>query len=175
MIIPYQGITPKIHPSCFIAPNATIIGDVEIGENSVVLFGAVVRGDIHKIKIGKNSNIQDNVVIHTSRNLSTTTIGDNVSVGHSAILHGCSIGNNVIVGMGCTILDLVEILETTIIGANTFITMRKKFFKNKIIMGFPATGIRDLIPNEIKSITELSETYVKTGQEYKQYFENQNK
>ena len=113
MILAYQDHRPKIHDSCFIAENATVIGKVSIGENSSVWYGTVLRGDVSYIEIGENSNIQDNTVIHLNKDL-PTLIGDNVTVGHGAIIHACTIKDNVLIGMGAIILD-GAVIESNVI------------------------------------------------------------
>src|SRR5262245_43387491 len=104
-IYPYRGIMPKIHETAFIAPTASIIGDVEIGAGSNIWYGAVLRGDVNPIKIGKNTNIQDGTVIHTTSNFQGTTVGDNVTVGHLAILHACTVEDYGFVGMQACVMD----------------------------------------------------------------------
>ena len=96
LVVPYQGISPKIHPSAFLAPNATVIGDLEVGEDSGIWFGAVLRGDVMPLRVGKRTSIQDNTVIHATGGWSATTVGDDVTVGHAVILHGCTIHDRVL-------------------------------------------------------------------------------
>ncbi|MEZ5334726.1 MAG: gamma carbonic anhydrase family protein [Methanolobus sp.] len=110
MIIPFKKTIPLISPTAYIASNATVVGDVTLDDDSSVWFNAVIRGDVCPINIGKRSNIQDNVVIHTSRDYNVD-IGEDVSIGHSAVLHGCKIANNVLIGMNATVLDGAEIGE----------------------------------------------------------------
>src|SRR3990172_5068799 len=109
MIHAYKGVTPKIHESAFVEPSAQIVGDVEIGEESSVWFTTVIRADVHQIRIGRGSNIQDGTVIHVNRKGFATIIGDHVTVGHAARLHGCMIGSNSLVGVGGIVLDGVEL------------------------------------------------------------------
>src|ERR1700712_4694158 len=105
VILPVKGVLPKMGDNCFIAPNATIVGDVVMGDDCSVWFNAVVRGDVNSIRIGNKVNIQDGVVIHCTYQKAKTTIGNNVSVGHNAIVHGCTIQDNVLIGMGAIIMD----------------------------------------------------------------------
>ncbi len=131
----------KIHPSAYIAPTAVIIGDVEIDEGVSIWDGAVLRGDVSHIKIGKNSNIQDNVVIHVSHN-KPTIIGENVTVGHLAMVHAAKIGNNVIVGINSVVLDDAEIGDGSIIGAGAVITSGMKIPPKSLALGIPAKVVK---------------------------------
>lgn len=132
---------PKIHESCFVADNATIIGDVEIAEGCGIWYGAVIRGDLNPIRIGKGSNIQDNCVIHVSEE-NGVEIGENVSVGHLAMVHGAKIGNNVIIGINATVLDGAEIGDNSIIGANALVTSGMKVPPNSLVLGVPGKVVK---------------------------------
>ena len=132
---------PKIHDSCFVAPNATIIGDVEIDEGCGIWYGAVIRADLNPIRIGKGSNIQDNVVLHVSAE-NGVEIGENVSVGHLAMVHGAKIGNNVIIGINATVLDGAEIGDNCIIGANALVTSGMKVPPNSLVLGVPGKVVK---------------------------------
>ncbi|MDR1721432.1 MAG: gamma carbonic anhydrase family protein [Methanobrevibacter sp.] len=148
-----------------ILPGAHILGDVEIKENASVWFNAVVRGDRGKIIIGKNSNVQDNCVIHGSVGFDTE-IKENVSIGHGAIIHGCTIEENVLVGMNATILNNAKINKNSIVGANALVSEGKEFPPESLILGVPAKAVRKLSPEEIKGITLNAEEYVKLSKEY---------
>lgn len=134
---------PHIHPSVFVAKGAQIWGDVEIGEGSSVWFNAVIRGDEGKITIGRNTNIQDNAVIHSDGDM-PVHIGDNVTVGHGAVIRACRLGNSVMVGMNATVMSGTEIGERSIVGANAFIAYNKKFPPKSLITGVPAKLVREL-------------------------------
>lgn len=136
-------LKPKIHESVFIAEGACIYGDVEVGEGSSIWFNAVLRGDEGKITIGKNTNIQDNVVVH-SDGMIPVEIGDRVTVGHGAIIRGCRLGNSVMVGMNATIMSGVEIGDYCSVGANCFIPYNKKYPPGSLIAGIPAKLLREL-------------------------------
>jgi carbonic anhydrase/acetyltransferase-like protein (isoleucine patch superfamily) len=173
LIKPYKGWYPQIHPSVFLAETATVIGNVEIGENSSIWFGAVVRGDVHYIKIGKYSNVQDNAVIHvthyTKPDMSDgfpTVIGDYVTIAHSATIHGCVIENNVLVGIGAIILDGAHISENTIVAAGALVPPGKKYPPGVLLVGSPAKVKRELTPEEIEKIKQNALNYVKYAQEY---------
>ncbi len=132
---------PKIHDSCFVAPNATIVGDVEIDEGCGVWYGAVIRADLNPVRIGKGSNVQDNVVIHVSAK-NSVKIGENVSIGHLAMVHGAKIGNNVIIGINATVLDGAEIGDNCIIGANALVTSGMKVPPNSLVVGVPGKVVK---------------------------------
>ncbi len=173
LIKPYKGWYPKIDPSVFLADTATVIGNVEIREHSSVWFGAVVRGDVHYIKIGRYTNIQDNAVIHvthyTKPDMSDgfpTVIGDYVSIAHGAIVHGCTIKDNVLVGIGAVILDGAVINENTIVAAGTLVPPGKEFPPNVLLMGRPAQVRRDLTSAEIEKIKENALNYVQYAKNY---------
>lgn len=166
MIITYQGKTPKIAPSAFVAENAVIIGDVEIGENSSVWFGCVLRCEENRIIIGKNTNIQDLTTIHTDHCCSVI-IGDNVTVGHNVVLHGCEIGNNVLIGMGSIIMNGSKIGDNSLIGAGSLITQNTVIPPNTLVFGRPAKVIRELTPEEIEKIAISAKEYIELSNEYK--------
>ncbi|EDY35785.1 Bacterial transferase hexapeptide repeat protein [Aciduliprofundum boonei T469] len=134
-------IKPRIHNSAYIAPTATIIGDVEIEEGASVWDGAVLRGDVSYIKIGKNTNIQDNAVVHVDYN-EPTIIGENVTIGHMAVVHAAKIGNNVIVGIHAVILNGAEIGDGSVVGAGAVVTSRTKIPPKSLVLGIPAKVVR---------------------------------
>ena len=136
-----QPMTPKVHPSCFVAPNAVILGDVEIEKGCGIWFGAVLRGDLSHIHIGAGSNVQDNCVVHNPPGLETR-IGKNVSVGHGAVVHGAKIGDDVIIGMNSTLLNDCEIGEGSIVGANALVREAMKVPPGSIVVGVPAKVLR---------------------------------
>lgn len=151
-----KGMEPKIAENVYLAENATIIGEVEIEENSSVWFGAILRGDVGLIHIGKNSNIQDGCVLHASYGGSTVQIGDNVTVGHNAIVHGAKIGNNCLIGMGSVVLDNAEIGENTIIAAGAVVTKNTIVEPNSIYAGIPAKKIKELSPEQAHATMQKS-------------------
>ncbi len=136
-----KAIIPKIHPKAFIAPTAVIIGDVEIAEGVSIWDGAVIRGDVSYIKIGKNSNIQDNAVIHVSHDI-PTIIGENVTVGHLAMVHAATIENNVIIGINAVVLDNAVIGEGSIVGAGAVVTPNTKIPPKSLVLGIPAKVVK---------------------------------
>lgn len=158
---------PKIHSSAFVAPSASIIGDVDIGEDSNIWYGCTLRGDVNDIKIGKRTNIQDNTVIHVTTNFSGTHVGDDVTVGHSAILHACTIENFGFVGMGACVMDGAVVEEFGMLAAGGLLTPNKRIPKGQLWAGSPAKYIRDLTEDEIAYIKWSAPHYVELGREHK--------
>ena len=156
----------SIDKSVFIADGAKIVGDVEMGEGCSVWYNAVIRADSNSVKIGANSNIQDNSVIHTSKSYGVK-IGDNVTIGHGAIIHGCTVGNNVMIGMGAIVLDGAIIEDNSIIGAGTLVTQNKVIPAKSLAFGNPMRIVRQLTEQEISSIAENAASYVDKAQKYK--------
>jgi len=148
-----------IHDTVKILPGAHVVGDVKIGENSSVWYNAVIRGDRGPIVIGKNSNVQDNCVIHCSDTI-TTTLGDCVSIGHGAIIHGCEIGENVIIGMNATILNDAKIGNDSLVAAGSVVTEGREFPDKSLILGVPGKAVRELNPDEIERIKSNAFIYV---------------
>jgi carbonic anhydrase/acetyltransferase-like protein (isoleucine patch superfamily) len=155
----------KIHPTAKIFSGSHIIGNVEIGSDSSIWYNAVLRGDIESIKIGSTSNVQDNCVVHTSREY-PVEMGDYVSIGHGAIVHGCKLGDNVLVGMNATILNGAEIGENSIIGAGAVVTEGKKFPPGSLIIGLPAKTVRELSQEQINSIKDNALRYVELSKKH---------
>jgi len=169
-VIPYKEFQPEVSKALFIAPDCWITGKVFLAENVSILFGAALRGDIQNIKIGRDSNVQDNAVIHTSRGLHDCVIGEGVTVGHSAILHGCTVKDHCIIGMGATLLDDAEIGEYSIVGANSLVTMRVKIPAYSMVMGSPAKVVRQITEKEKAEIEASAKAYIEVGKTYSAYF-----
>ncbi len=176
-ILSYRNILPKIDPSAFIAHNAIISGDVIIEERSSIWYGCVVRGDVERIRIGKNTNIQDNTVIHVTRanhvanktgdHGAPTLIGNNVTVGHSAIIHACIIEDNAFIGMGALIMDMARVEEYGMLAAGAVLTPGKIIKKGQLWVGNPAKYYRDLTPEEKSYIKVSADNYAELALEYK--------
>ena len=153
-----RGYTPEIGNDTWLAENATVIGNVKIGENCSIWYNAVLRGDVNAITIGNNTNIQDGVVIHTlydgSKNPSQTHIGDYVSVGHNAIIHGGIIEDNCLIGMGATILDNAVVASGCIIAANALVLSNSKLEPNSVYAGVPAKKVKEVTPEQRKDIIQ---------------------
>ena len=162
----YANHEPKIDPSVFIADSAAVIGDVEIGAGSSVWFGAVVRSDGDIIRIGKNVNVQDGVIIHEDAG-DPVMIGDNVTVGHRAIVHGCTVGSNVMIGMGAILLNGCVIGDNCVIGAGALVTGGTIVPEGSLVLGAPAKTIKPLSDALKEDIRATVEEYVELGQEYK--------
>lgn len=165
MIIKFKEFYPKIDSSAWVAPSADVIGNVEIGENSSIWFGCVLRGDVNEIKIGKNTNVQDLSMIHMDTN-SKTILGDNVTIGHKVMLHGCIIEDNCLIGMSATILDNAVIGEGSIVGANSLVTSGKKFPPKSLIMGSPAKVVKELTQEDVEGLINHAGHYVDYKNDY---------
>lgn len=173
MLHSFEGLCPQIAPDVFVASGAHIIGDVKIGSDSSVWFGSVLRGDIHRIHIGKRTNIQDLSMLHvTHYTLSDksdgnpTIIGDDVTIGHHAMLHGCIVENACLIGMRATILDGARIGEESIVGADALVTKGKIFPPRSLIIGSPAKVVRQLNDEEVGSLYDSAARYVEYKNRY---------
>ena len=151
---------PAIHPSAFIAPNATVLGDVTIGRDASVWYNCVLRGDINRIVVGEGSNIQDGSVLHLTAELECF-IGDYVTVGHMAVVHACKIGNECLIGMGAIVLDGAELGERCIVGAGALITQGKIIPPGSMVLGSPAKVVRALTDDEQSGLREWAARYVR--------------
>ncbi len=160
MSLPRLDSAPRLHDTVFLAPGSVVIGDVEMGAFSSLWFGAVVRGDVHYIRIGARTNLQDRVVVHTTREKHPTEIGDEVTVGHAAVLHGCKIGDRVLVGMSATIMDAAEIGDDCLVAAGALVTPGTKVPAGSLVVGSPAAVKRPLRPDEIAGLKRSAEGYV---------------
>ena len=160
---------PTIHPSAWIVPGATVVGDVILAEESSVWYGAVLRGDINRIIVGPRSNIQDNAVVHLDTAY-PTAIGGLVTVGHSAIVHACKIDDEVLVGMGAIILDDVEVGARSIIGANALVTLGMKIPPGSLVLGSPAKIRRQLTLDEQNDIARWAWSYVETAKHFREFY-----
>lgn len=166
MLLPYRKILPTIGSDVFIAENAAVIGDVEIGAGSSVWFGSTVRGDVHEIRIGKRTNVQDGSVIHVTRNLSGTYIGDEVTIGHGVILHACTIGNQAFIGMGACVLDEAVVEDRAMLAAGALLTPKKRVPTGQLWGGSPARYMRDLTEEELAFFPVSADNYVRLSAEY---------
>lgn len=159
-IITYGGITPSIHPSAFIAKGAVVLGDVEIGEDSSVWYNCVLRGDVHEIRIGKRTNIQDLTMCHTTYNKHPLHIGNNVTVGHKAMLHGCTVGDAVLIGMSATILDRAVVGAYSLVAAGSVVREGFKVPEGTMVAGVPAKVIRELTDEERAKLDQSAQNYI---------------
>ncbi len=161
---------PHLHPSVFVAPTATVIGDVSLAEEASVWYGAVLRGDLNRIIIGAQTNIQDSAVIHLANNY-PAIVGARVTVGHSAIVHACTIADEVLVGMGAIILDGAEIGARSIIGANTLVTTGMQVPAGSLVLGSPGKVVRQLSADEQASIQGWALKYVQNAKLFRAHYE----
>ena len=161
VILPVKGVHPQIPESCFVAPNATIVGDVVMGEECSVWFNAVIRGDVNSIRIGNKVNIQDGACIHATYEKTKVHLGNNVSIGHNAIVHGCTVHDNVLIGMGAIVMDNVEIGSNTIIAAGAVVLENTKVEAGCIYAGVPAKKVKVISPELISGeIGRIANNYI---------------
>ena len=160
MLRPYKGVTPRVHESAYVDDSAQVIGDVEIGGESSVWMNAVVRGDVHWIRIGTRSNIQDGTVVHVMNGTHPTTIGNDVTIGHAAVVHGCTLGDRILVGMGAILLNGAAVADDCIVAAGTLLTEGTKIPSRSLVMGSPGKVKRQLTDEEVASILVYAERYV---------------
>ncbi|MDH3503165.1 MAG: gamma carbonic anhydrase family protein [Nitrospirota bacterium] len=166
MLKTYRGIAPTIATGAFIEDTAVVIGDVAIGSESSVWFHAIIRGDVHSIRIGHRTNIQDLCLLHVTHDTHPLTLGDDITVGHHTVLHGCTIHDRVLIGMGAIIMDGVVIEEDCVIGAGALITERIHIPSKSLVMGSPAKVKRLLTEAEVQWIKESAANYIRYAQQY---------
>lgn len=160
MIKTVRGKTPVMGTDCFIAENATIVGEVTMGNECSVWFNAVLRGDVHYIKMGNRVNVQDGAVIHCTYQKSPTNIGNNVSIGHNAIVHGCTVKDNVLIGMGSIVMDDCVVESNSIIAAGAVLTKGTHVPEGTVFAGMPAKKIKDISPElSAGEINRIAEAY----------------
>ena len=167
MISPFNNIQPKIHPTAYIADNATVIGDVEIGEDSSVWFGSVIRGDVNFIRIGARTNIQDLTIIHVSSNTHSTVLEDEITVGHNVTLHGCHVESGCLIGIGAILLDGVRIGQNSLVAAGSLVTPGTQVPPNSLVMGSPAKVKRELTTDEVGYLDRSWRNYVELQKQYR--------
>lgn len=164
----FKGRLPTVDPSAYVEQSAQVIGDVVIGPRSSIWFNTVVRGDVHFIRIGEETNIQDLCVLHVTGGKHPLNIGSRVTVGHSVTLHGCTVGDLCLIGMGSTILDGAEIGEGSLVAAGSLVAPGTKIPPGSLAMGSPAKVKRPLTPEERKSLEASAATYVQTAKAYQE-------
>jgi len=162
LILPVNGLSPLIPSSCWIAPNATLVGDVHLGENCTVWFNAVIRGDVNEIRIGAETNIQDGAVIHCTYKKAGTFIGNQVSIAHNAVVHGCIIHDRVLIGMGAIVMDGAIIHSNSVIAAGAVVLANTIVEPNSIYAGMPAKKVKDIG-------IEMEEVIMRTSKNYPMY------
>ncbi len=167
LILPVEGVEPKFGENCFLAENATVVGQVEMGDNCSVWFNAVVRGDVNTIRIGNNTNIQDGAVIHCTYQRYSTTIGNNVSIAHNAIVHGCVVEDNVLIGMGAIVMDDAVVGEGSIIAAGAVVLTGTKVEPGSIYAGIPAKKVKDVDDKMREVFARTANNYIKYAKWFK--------
>lgn len=166
MIKPFNGLSPKLDPTAFIAENAVVIGDVEIREDASVWFGSIVRGDVNYIRIGARTNIQDATVIHVSSKTHPTILEDEVTVGHRVTLHGCYVETGCLIGIGAILLDGVRIGKNSLVAAGSLLTPNTTIPPNSLAMGSPAKVKRELTDKELAKLQKSWQNYVELKKQY---------
>jgi len=160
LILPVKDVYPRIAENCFLADNATVVGDVEIGEHCSVWFNAVIRGDVNTIRIGCYTNIQDGAIIHCTYQTAPTVIGSYVNVGHQAMIHGCTVHDRVLVGMGAIVMDHAKVEEYVIIAAGAVVLEHTRCESGYLYAGVPAKRIKPLSEEQRRLLDELPDRYV---------------
>jgi len=168
LILPYRSRSPQLAPSVFVAPGAVVIGDVEIGEDSGIWFGCVLRGDVNSIRIGARSNLQDGTVVHVSRSGSGTVVGSDVTVGHRALLHACTLEDGAFVGMDATLLDDSWVEGGAVLAAGSLLTPRSRVPAGELWAGRPARRLRALGEDERERFAGAADRYVALAREYRE-------
>jgi carbonic anhydrase/acetyltransferase-like protein (isoleucine patch superfamily) len=168
MIRAYRGVLPKIAASAYVDPSAQVIGDVELGERSSIWPNATVRGDVHYIRIGEESNVQDNSCLHVEHDVYPLIIGNRVTVGHSVVLHGCVIEDDCLIGIGAIVLNGATIGAGSVIAAGALVPERMVVPPNSMVMGVPAKIKREVTPEEKERFRENAQNYVRYRQIYRE-------
>jgi carbonic anhydrase/acetyltransferase-like protein (isoleucine patch superfamily) len=166
MLRPFKTVSPTVDPSAYVDESAQVIGDVTIGAESSVWMNVVMRGDVHRIRMGRRSNVQDGTIVHVMRDTHPTTIGDDVTIGHGAIIHGCTIGSRVLIGMGSIVLNGAVIGDDVIVAAGSLVTEGAVIPPRSLVMGRPAAVRRPLTDADLKSILSYAENYVGYRKDY---------
>lgn len=166
LIMPYEGVSPTIDETVFIAPNAVVIGDTHIGARSSVWFNCVLRGDVNKIRIGAETNIQDGTVIHVDSRNYPTIIGDRVTIGHMALVHACTVGDDCLIGMKACVMDGAVVENGAIVAAGALVTPGKVVPSGQLWAGSPARYVRDLKDDERKWLAHSASHYASLAEKY---------
>jgi len=162
LVLPVNGKSPQFGSECFLAPNATVVGDVIAGDNCSFWFNAVVRGDVHSIRIGNKVNVQDNAVIHCTYETAPTSIGNEVSIGHNAIVHGCTIYDRVLIGMGAIVMDHAVVNSDCLIAAGAVVLEKSVLESGYIYAGVPAKKVKELTPEVFRhNIERIANNYIR--------------
>lgn len=166
MILDFEGRSPQIHPRAWVAPGAVVVGDVSVGEDSSIWYGAVLRGDVHSIRVGRRSNIQDLSTVHVTRDLYPSVIGDEVTVGHRAVVHGCQVHDGALVGIGSIVLDGAVIGEGAWVAAGALVAPGISVEPGTLVAGVPARPVRKLGLDELELQKERTLSYISTARSH---------
>lgn len=166
-LFPYQDREPRLGARVFVAPGAVVVGDVELGDDVSVWFGAVVRGDVNRIRIGAGSNLQDGVIVHVTHERHPTTLGEGVVVGHQAVLHGCTVEDGALVGIGARVLDGAVVEVGAQVGAGAVVTPGHRVPAGHLALGIPARPVRPLADEEIAEIQAIRDRYMALKERYR--------
>lgn len=166
MIQPFKNILPKIHESVYVADDAIVIGDVEIGEDASVWFGSIIRGDVNFIRIGARTNIQDATVIHVSSKTHSTVLEDEITVGHRVTLHGCHVERGCLIGIGAILMDGVRVGHNSLVGAGSLLTPGTQIPPRSLVLGSPARVKRELTDDELAYLDKSWRNYVELKKHY---------
>jgi gamma-carbonic anhydrase len=166
-IYEHKGVRPELGRDVFVAPNATVIGDVHLGDESSVWFGAVIRGDVFPIRFGARTNVQDGSVVHVTGGQAATTVGDDVTIGHMVLLHGYTVGDRCLIGMGSILLDGAEIGEECLVAAGSLIAPRTKIPPRSMVMGRPGKAVRALSERDLTMVREAGVLYVEYARTFR--------
>jgi gamma-carbonic anhydrase len=166
MIEPFLGRHPDLHPSAWVAPSAIVAGDVTLGEGASVWYGASLRGDVHYIRVGDRSNVQDNAVLHVSRGTHPCVLGADVTVGHAAVVHGCTVEDGCLIGMGAVVLDGAVIGAGSTVGAGALVTGGTQVPPRSLVLGAPARVVRELTDEEVAANLANAAHYVRLTRMY---------
>ncbi len=165
-ILPFGGVSPTLAPDVFVASGAQLIGDLHVGRQSSIWFNVVIRADVHYIRIGERTNIQDNTTVHVTESQAPCIIGSDVTVGHNCIVHACTVEDHCLIGMGAIILDKAVIREGSLVGAGALVTQGKEFPPRSLILGSPAKAVRLLTEVEYQALSDSARHYVETASRY---------
>src|SRR3954469_9873814 len=160
MLRPYRGALPRVHPTAYIDESAQVIGDVEIGEESSVWMCVVIRGDVHRIRVGRRSNVQDGTIVHVMKETHAATIGNDVTIGHAAVIHGCTIEDQCLIGMGAILLNGSHVGAGSLVAAGTLLVEGQKVPPRSLVMGSPGKVKRLLTQTEVADIQLYADRYV---------------
>lgn len=166
-ILPFKGVSPTVHPDAFVAATAAVIGDVVIGAGSSIWFGCSVRGDVHEIRIGERTNVQDGSVVHVTRGKFGCYIGSDITIGHGAIIHACVLEDGSFVGMGATVMDGAVVESQAMVAAGALVTPGKRVKRGELWAGSPARFLRRLTPEELAGFPVQAAHYAELAREYR--------